>query len=146
MEEQYINNDPIILKLVIRDLMANLESDKRISLKPWINNLFEDPVIMFDETYERFTGGLGQNADAMDQWVTLQMSFLSDLGEGRKVILQRFIELFEGSVKSLPGGQGFTIAGLAGTANDSLKNSSYLVALIIRVYGAMVDVAAVNVV
>jgi len=144
MEDQYTNNDPIILKLIIRDLMINLESDKRVSLKPWIRGLFEDPLVMFNEAYGRFTGGLGVNADAMDQWVTLQISVLSDLGEGRKVILQRFIELFNDTLISLPGGEGFIQQDRETLKVAPFQHASYLVALIIRVYGSMIDVVSIQ--
>jgi hypothetical protein len=115
--------------------MTRLDLDTRKSLKPWITGLFNDPLAIFDETYDHFMAGLGTSADAMDQWIMMQLSILTDMGEGRGPIMTQFVELFNQVMKGL-GGNAFTQLDV----KDITNNPSLVIAAIIRVYGGMTDV------
>lgn len=135
--------DPFILKLVIRDQLEDLQASGGKSLITYINNLRERGLVDFKDAYADFIAGVVSSADSLDQWISLQMSLLSDLGAARNDVIQGFVKLFNLSLKC--AGELGTEGALPdwvdkGGHSIVIGDSSMIVAAIVRTYGNMPSV------
>lgn len=122
-------DDLLHLKRVAVNTIVDLNKDTREDIKLALSNLFIKPLVIFPEAYDEFVRAIGHSAEATDRWLNIQMNVLTDLGPNRDALLGHFFEIQKKVFKETPGGQLFV------KAENEVKQSSFLLAFMLRVYG-----------
>jgi len=120
------------------------KNDPKEVFKAALADVFIAPVINFDSAYDTFNKVIGSGTMAnnlSDEWRILQMFMLTQMGAQRSKLLKLFVELMAIVINDSPG--TLRLNGLTekvGSGNNTqhlgvATNLSYLLLLVIRVYG-----------
>lgn len=120
-------DDLIHAKQVIAELFADLRNDSRVAIKGPLFSLAAVPLVSFNEGYSAFVKAVGDNADAMHRWMTIQMQVYTDLGPRRSGILTDF----RNAMDLMYGGT----VGDAAIKHDDWATLPHTILLMIKVYG-----------
>lgn len=120
------------------------KNDPKEVFKAALADVFIAPVINFDTAYDTFNKVIGSGTMAnnlSDEWRILQMFMLTQMGSQRQKLLKLFGELFTVVIDDSPGSLKLNgLVSKTGGGNNvqllgTATNISYLLLLIIRVYG-----------
>lgn len=129
----------IKLKDITLDLILSISAREELTqLANYVLLTQTKPLIEFSNTHDVFFEQMSSSGDLFDKWLSLQLQFLTELGDLRISVREEFANFFLSIIES----NG--VLDVLGLKTVDLKDPSVFTLLALRIYGPLLELEEVK--